>query len=218
MRKLDQLVRFLKPGPDDSILEVGIATREYSAVDNFLIKNYPYRSKITALGLGDCSEFRNTYPDVPFVGYDGTRFPFHDGHFDIAHANAVIEHVGPLKAQELFLKEIARVCQRGMITTPNRNFPVETHTRVPLLHWMGKERFDRFLRLIGKDWATGDYMHLLTDKGLRLLAGKAGLKNYVIVRNRALGMSLTFSLIWIQGDKERAQFRPAKGLVQWKRQ
>ena len=83
-----------------------------------------------------------------------------------------------------------------MITTPNKYFPVETHTRVPLLHWIRKERFDCFLRFTGKDWATGGYMYLLGKKDLESLARKADLRNYHINRNRFLGFTMTLSLIW----------------------
>ena len=195
-KKLDQLLFELKPARSERFLEIGVADREYSPVDNFIIKNYPYRENITALGIGSLSEFRRNYPDVRAFEYDGRIFPFRDREFDIAHANAVIEHVGAFDAQVVFLREAARVSRRGMITTPNRFFPVETHTRVPFLHWMDKSRFDALLRLMGKGWAADDYMHLLGYRELELLAKRAGLADYRITRNRFLGLTATFSLIW----------------------
>lgn len=195
-KKMDQLLNILKPGSTDTILEIGVANTEYSHVDNFLVKNYPYPHNITALGIGNLSKFRETYPDISTVSYDGKTFPFSNDQFDIAHSNAVIEHVGPSDAQKLFLSEMIRVSKCGMITTPNKYFPIEMHTRVPLLHWMGKARFDNFLRLIGKDWATGDYMFLLAENDLKLLIKSTGLKNYRIIKNRFLGLTMTFTLIW----------------------
>lgn len=196
MKKLDQLLTILKPIPAGKILEVGVADKEYSPVDNFLIKNYPYHNRITALGIGDLSEFRSNYPDITAVSYDGKSFPFDDYAFDIAHANAVIEHVGPLEAQAVFLKEMARVSGCGMITTPNKYFPIETHTRIPLLHWLDGPLFDMVSRFIGKGWASGGYMHLLGRKDIEKLAKAAGLKNYRIIKNRFCGFTMTFSLIW----------------------
>ena len=176
-----------------------MADEECSPVDNFIIKNYRYKDNITALGIGELAEFKKNYPAVRAVTYGGREFPFDDNEFDIAHSNAVIEHVGGFEAQKIFLSEIVRVSKRGMITTPNRGFPIETHTRVPLLHWMGKENFDKFLRLIGKDFAIGDYMYLLGKADLKRLASAVGLKNYRIIRNRLFGMTMTFTLIW-QGE------------------
>ncbi|MDD3818395.1 MAG: class I SAM-dependent methyltransferase [Actinomycetota bacterium] len=196
MKKFNQLLTLLKPTSSDKILEVGVADKEYSSVDNFLIKSYPYKRNITALGLGNLSEFRKNYPDISVVSYDGRVFPFNDKKFDIAHANAVIEHVGSYKSQEAFLKEIIRVSKRGMITTPNKYFPIELHTKTPLLHYLGKEKFDKFLRNTGRGWASGEYMYLLSMKDLELLIKRTGLVNYKIIKNYFFGFVATFSLIW----------------------
>ncbi|MFN3739290.1 MAG: methyltransferase domain-containing protein [Thermodesulfovibrionales bacterium] len=196
--KFHQFMGLLKPTSASKLLEVGVASKEYSPFDNFLIKNYPFRENITALGIGDLSEFTKNYPDLKTVIYDGKIFPFADKSFDIAHANAVIEHVGPIEAQELFLREIVRVSKRGMVTTPCKYFPIEIHTRVPFLHYFGKRIFDRFLKMIGKEWATGDYMYLLGRKELEMLAKKIGLENYIIIKNRFLGLTATYSLIWYE--------------------
>jgi hypothetical protein len=195
-KKLHYLLTELKPTVNDKFLEVGVASEEYSPIDNYLIKNYPYRHNITALGLGDLSEFRNNYPDVTTISYDGETFPFKDKEFDIAHSNAVIEHVGSIRAQEIFLKEMVRVAKRGMITTPNKYFPIELHTKIPILHWLAKNKFDVILNVIGKKWASGEYMYLLTRKDLEMLARNSGLTNYHMVRNRFCGLTMTFSLIW----------------------
>lgn len=196
LKKFDQSVVLLKIKPSDRILDIGVANKEYSPVDNFFIKNFRSRENITALGIGDISEFRRNYPDVRALTYDGGRFPFNDCEFDVAHSNAVIEHVGFHEAQVLFLKEMVRVSKRGMITTPNKYFPVETHTRVPLIHWLEKERFDKIITRMGKGWAAGRYMHLLGEDDLKSLAQKAGLKDYRIIKNRFLGITMTFTLIW----------------------
>lgn len=194
--KFDQFIQLVKPTPNDTVLEVGITNREYSPVANFLVKHYPYRNRITALGLGDISEFEDEYPDINTVSYDGKIMPFEDKQFDIAHSNAVIEHVGSLERQSFFMKDIIRVSKRGMITTPNKFFPLEIHTKIPFLHWMKKEKFDNFLCWIGKEWASEKYMYLLCVKDLEILAKRANMKRYRVIRNRFLGMTVTFSLIW----------------------
>jgi hypothetical protein len=196
LEKLEQMKGLLKAASSDKVLEVGIADREYSPVDNFLIKAYPWQEKITALGVGEVSGFRKLYPNVRAVSYNGRIFPFKTNEFDIVHSNAVIEHVGGNKEQELFLREMARVAKRGMLTTPNRHFPIETHTRVPFLHWIGKKEFDKILIRIGKGWAAGPYMHLLCERDLRALAEKVRLRNYRIIKNRLFGLTMTFTLIW----------------------
>lgn len=84
-----------------------------------------------------------------------------------------------------------------MITTPNKYFPIEIHTRVPLLHWGPKNLiFDIFLNLMGKSWATGDYMNLLNKNRLLKLMKHTNARNYKIIKNRFLGMTMTFTVIW----------------------
>lgn len=178
-------------------MDVGFSEKEYSVTDNFLEKNYPYLDKVTALSVDEARNFKKLYPQVKVVTYDGKKFPFSDGAFDICWSNAVIEHVGDKEKQVLFLKEIYRVGKRAFITTPNRFFPVEIHTRVPVLHcFLPKKWFDVFLTLIGKKWATGDYMNLLSLNELKHLLLEAGVKDYKIIKNRLLFFTLDFVIIW----------------------
>ncbi len=197
-RKWDQFLRLVKPQSGESLLDVGVNTTEYSDHDNFLERNYPWPAQITALGIGaDFSEFNRRYPTVRTVNGDGTCLPFADREFDITHSNAVIEHVGSHARQVAFARELWRVASRGFITTPNRLFPVEVHTRVPLAHLLlSKSRFDALLRRIGKGFAAGDYMNLLSETELAAVLKEAGIDNYTLIRNRVLGLPMTFTVSW----------------------
>jgi hypothetical protein len=196
-RKFEQFLRFIDPKTHETIADIGVNTEEYSATDNYLERHYLHPERITAVGQGDMSAFSARYPNVKAVSGDGTALPFSDATFDIAYSNAVIEHVGGYDAQLSFLRELRRIAHRGYLTTPNRHFPIELHTRVPLLHLiLPKRAFDAFLRCIGKDWATGNYMHLLSEYELRLLLDKAGLTQSTLIRNRFFGVTMTFTVIW----------------------
>lgn len=187
----------VKPAPRETILDVGVNNEEYSAADNYLEKHYPWPERLTALALPPLDAFRLRYPHIRAVEGDACALPFRDGAFDIVHANAVLEHVGSAERQVLFLKELCRVSRRGFVTTPNRRFPVEVHTRVPLLHLLfPKSVFDRFLSLIGKAWATGDYMVLLDKKTLGKYLQNAGIRSYRIYIQRLWGFPLTFTAVW----------------------
>jgi hypothetical protein len=196
-RKHAYFLQTVKPAADDLILDVGANVIEYSEGDNYLEKHYPHPEKITVVCLDDIEAIQARYPKITFVKGDGRGLPFPDRRFAIAYSNAVIEHVGDHAAQVQFLKELARVSQRGFITTPNRHFPVETHTRVPLLHLLlPKPWFDAVLRRIGAGWAAGDYMRLLTKRDLKRLLNEAGIQHYHIESNRLLGMTLTYTVSW----------------------
>lgn len=181
--------------PATSVLDVGFLGKEDSAVTNYLEKYYPYPVQITALGIDEPTEFVLRYPGVKAVRYDGATFPFANQSFDIVWSNAVLEHVGSREDQVSFLREVMRVGKRAFLTTPNYWFPVEVHTRTPVLHWLPKKWFDCYLRWIGKEWATGDYMHLLTLGGLQSLLKDAGITNYTIIKNHVFGFVVDFVVI-----------------------
>ena len=198
-RKWKLFLNLIKPDKDDTILDVGFNETEYSHVDNFLEKNYRYPEKITALGLKEAKEFAGRYPKVNTVKYDGRVFPFGDKSFDVCWSNAVLEHVGDREKQIFFIKEITRVSKSAYITTPNRFFPIEVHTRVPLLHYLPKKIFDKILPIFGKSWAAGNYMHLLSKKELEYILKEAGINSYRIIENKLFFFTLDFVIIW--GEK-----------------
>ena len=56
------------------------------------------------------------------------------------------------------------------LTTPNRWFPVEFHTTIPLLHWLPKKWFRAVLNMMGMSFfANESNLNLLTRKELRSL-------------------------------------------------
>ena len=195
-RKWDLFIQEFPPRSNTRILDVGFSDREYSPNDNFIEKYYPFPEMLTALGIDKPIDFTMRYPRVKAIQYAGDVFPFAGKQFDVCWSNAVIEHVGSHEKQLGFLKEIKRVSRRAFITTPNRYFPIEPHTRTPLLHYLPKKLFESFLRAIGKKWATGDYMNLLGIKEICGLLKGADIKNYRIMRNKLFGATLDFVMIF----------------------
>ncbi len=93
----------------------------------------------------------------------------------------MIEHVGGRDRQEAFVREALRVGRRVFLTTPNRWFPVEVHTRLPLVHWLPDRLAGRAYDLAGMSWAKEN--HLLGPADFRSLFP-------VPVELRNLGMTL----------------------------
>lgn len=183
------------PTAADKVLDVGAIENEHSPVCNFLEKKYPWQENITVLGVDKYSDFKKRYPAIKVFTYDGSQFPFEDKSFDICWSNAVLEHVGDRASQLFFINEIARVSKRAYLTTPNKYFPIEVHTRIPLLHYLPKKLFDKFLTAIGKRWATGNYMNLLTRKQLVALLDDSEITGYQVVKNKILFWTIDFSIL-----------------------
>jgi len=193
--KFQVFMELFNPGVDDNILDIGANDEEYSENDNMLEKLYPYKKNITVLGLHSYKEFSNRYQDIKTITYDGKVFPFKDKEFEYGWSNAVLEHVGDFNKQVFFIKEITRTCKKAFITTPNRLFPVEVHTRIPLLHFLPKHIFDSILVIFNLKWASGDYMHLLTKRKLIKVLNAAGVKNYTIRCNRFMLFAMDFMVM-----------------------
>lgn len=188
MRKYKYFENNVRFNSSSKILDVGFTNDEFTPIANYLEKKYPFRHKITALGIDGKDIFEKMYPDIDAILYDGTVFPFSDNSFDIGWSNAVIEHVGSRNKQIFFLKELLRTCRIIYFTTPNVRFPVEVHTRTFFLHWLPKSIFYSYLKWIGKSWATKDYMNLLSKKEIIKLCKEAGAKNIKIKGNKFIGI------------------------------
>jgi hypothetical protein len=160
--------------PDDAVLDVGVtADRSYGS-SNYLEQWYPYRTRLTAAGIDDAAFLENLYPGVRFVRANGLALPFRDQAFDIVHSSAVLEHVGSAANQIAFVHECCRVTRKtAFFTTPNRWFPVELHTLLPVVHWLPKSAFRALLRKWGYGFfAEEANLNLLTSGELRAIAAQ----------------------------------------------
>lgn len=158
-RKLALFLAELRPSASTSVLDVGADELGFGDGDgcgtlNFFEERYPWPERITALGLHDGAVFRERYPHIPYVQGDACALPFDDGAFDIVFSNAVIEHVGDRERQRRFVSEALRVGRRVFLTTPDRRFPVEVHTRLPLVHWLPDAASHRVYRALRKSDAV----------------------------------------------------------------
>jgi len=158
-RKLRLFLDELRPTAETTVLDVGadelaFGEGEGCGTMNFFEELYPWPERITALGLQDGSAFRARYPDVRYVQGDACALPFDDGEFDVVFSNAVVEHVGGRERQRQLVSEALRVGRKVFLTTPNRHFPLEVHTRLPLVHWLPERLSHRLYDALGKGFAT----------------------------------------------------------------
>ncbi len=171
-RKLQLFLEELHPNPSTTILDVGadelgFGEGEGCGTLNFFEELYPWPKQITALGLQDGAAFGARYPQIRYVQGDACALPFADGEFDVVFSNAVLEHVGDHARQRLFVSEALRVGRRVFLTTPNRRFPVEVHTRLPVVHWLPDRLAHRVYDATGNGFAKD--VHLLSNGALESL-------------------------------------------------
>jgi Methyltransferase domain len=169
--RLDMYRAFLhycQPTPASRILDVGpLVSADEPRQANVLERMYPYPSQLTLLGVQDGTPLLARYPGVTYVQYQPPHFPFPDRTFDIAYSNAVLEHVGDHAARVLFLREMARVSRQVYCTTPNRWYPLELHTLLPLLHWLPRAWHRAVLHCLGHaHYSDPAHLHLLSRRDL----------------------------------------------------
>lgn len=145
---------------------------------------------------------------TPVVIDEAGPLPFPDRFFDIVYCSSVIEHVTLPKrdvwnvksgrefrrlsraAQRDFAREISRLGRQYYVQTPNKWFPVESHTWLPFLGWLPRRVLIPLLRLTNRIWVkqTSPDWHLLDAGALSELFDGAPI---IVERSGGLVKSVT---------------------------
>jgi hypothetical protein len=145
-RKVDFALEAVERLGIRSVLFVGVSANDSYSLGNVIERRIGEAvPDHVATGIGeDVAEGFTAYQQA-----DGLNLPFEDGSFDLVYSNAVIEHVGLEPEQRRFLDEHARVGRWWIATTPNKTFPIESHSNAVMSHWR-------------KSWSHPDVSRLLT--------------------------------------------------------
>ena len=166
-------LELMRPTPETRVVDVGVSDsgfglgRGAEATHNFFEALYPWPTQITAVSTQYLDRFQQAFPDVRCVRADGRDLPFGDREFDVAFSNAVVEHVGGRDDQRRFVHELCRVTRRAFVTTPNRWFPIEVHTLLPLVHWLPRAQREGVYRALRREQGVG--VELLSPPAFRAL-------------------------------------------------
>jgi hypothetical protein len=194
----------LPPDRDQRVLDLGVNGSLAEPQRHFFEWNYPFREQIVAAGLEEPDLFRACFPEVEYVQVGREeRLPFAVGSFDVVFCSAVVEHVGNRERQAAFVREIARVGRAAFVTTPNRWYPVELHTVLPLVHWLPTRWYRALLRRLGFGFFAAEENLNLLDR--RSLAGLVppGVERRIYGR-RFLGLTANLVLVMRQPSQRTA--------------
>jgi hypothetical protein len=117
---------------------------------------------------------------------------------DLVISSAVIEHVGNFKNQTNKVRNMIQLSKKYVIiTTPNRFFPVEVHTKLPLIHWLPKKMFRKILLSLRMDYfACEKNLNLLDISELKKILDTFSREiSYKIYNIRFLGFVSNFLVI-----------------------
>ncbi len=169
-----KFIRAFQPTESDEVLDLGVTPDTKLADSNFFEKMYPHKNKLTIASIEDCEFLVRKYNLKAFVrNRPKEPLPFRDKEFDILFCSAVLEHVGTREDQKFFLEECLRISKKIFVTTPNRYFPIEMHTFLPLIHWLPWSIFQRIVRVLkGEFWADINNLNLLSSKDIKKMLGR----------------------------------------------
>jgi hypothetical protein len=159
-----RFMRELAPGSDARVADFGVSGHRDHPAHYFFESLYPHRDQLTVIGRAaeEAGWFAEAFPGVKFLEADLRAIPLPTGYFDYGICNAVVEHAGPAEQQAVLVSEVCRVCRCVLFTTPNRRFPLELHTWLPLLHWLPDQAYRVVLRRLG-------FAHFADIENLNLL-------------------------------------------------
>ena len=173
-----------------SLLDVG-TTPVFDEYNNILLHNFKNRKNITSISNLDCSSLKKKFTKVKFIKGDARKMKFRNNSFDTVYSSATIEHVGSRSNQKKFVKECYRVSRKDIfITTPNKFYPIEFHTKLPLLHFLPSKIYRKILIHLGYSFFSKEKnLNLLTARDLKNICFFLKIKNYKIIRHKFLFMT-----------------------------
>lgn len=189
----------VKLNQNESLLDVGTAPT-IDVNHNLILQKLKNNKHISCLSDVDCNILKEVYPNVKeFLIGTGINIKLNSNTYDVVYSSATIEHVGSFENQLLFVSECFRLSKRAVfITTPNRYFPLDFHTKIPLIHYLPKKVHRFILRLFGLNFYSKESnLNLLSISDLIYICNKLEIKNYKIVRYKLFNITSNLILyIW----------------------
>ena len=196
-RKMYQiLLKNISIDDQTTILDVGTAP-SIEEHENYLVHQYKWKKNLTCLSNQDCSILKSKYNDLKLVKDDGRKSSLEDSSFDIVYSNATIEHVGNSQNQMNFIQECVRLSKSKIfISMPNRYFPIDFHSKIPLIHMLPKNIHRRIIKFFGESFfGHEENLNLLGKKDLILFLEKLNIKKFKIIKHKLLFLTSNIILI-----------------------
>ena len=115
----------------------------------------------------------------------------------IVISNATIEHVGNLENQIKMIENIINLTNKiFVITTPNKFYPIEFHTKLPFVHWFPKSIHRKILNLVGMNFfSKEENLNILSKNDLISMLNNFKNIKYKILHINLLRIKSNFIII-----------------------
>ena len=112
---------------------------------------------------------------------------------DLIISSATIEHVGNTQNQINMVSNLIKLSKKIFVfTTPNKYYPLEFHTKLPLIHWLPKKIHKKILNFLGLSFFAD-------EKNLNLL-GENDIKKILKILKFGDFDIFTVKLLWIKSN------------------
>ena len=150
-------------------LDIGTTSDKNNVSSNTVIKNIKNVEKFKCLSdqTVDSNFFYKKLKKS--ITEDLSENELYEFSSDLVISNATIEHVGGSLNQKKMIENIIKLTKKiFVITTPNKFYPLELHTKIPLLHWLPKSIYRKILKFIGLSfYAKEENLNLLSVQELK---------------------------------------------------
>jgi len=150
-------------------LDIGTTSDDKNASSNIIIKNLKNINKFKCISdqiVNSDFFYKKLKKSITEEFSDKELNEFSS---DLVLSSATIEHVGSTLNQEKMIKNIIKLTKKiFIITTPNKFYPIELHTKIPFIHWLPKSIYRRILKFLGLSfYADENNLNLLTINELK---------------------------------------------------
>jgi len=173
-----------------SILDIG-STADDGAASNIFLSFFQEQIVTSISDQEIPSRVMAKFPNVTFEKGDALKLNFSSQSFDLVFSNATLEHVGDSRNQKLFIQEAVRVSRnKTVIVFPNRWFPIETHTKLPLIHFLPNRIHRLILKTIGfYDLSLERNLNIPTHRQIKQYLKELEINSFRITKVRTLGFT-----------------------------
>lgn len=186
----------------ESFLDIGTTEENKLRSSNFFVKKF---NKIKIIkSITDQDIIKNNFNNIlkKSITSDFTLEEIDQYKSDLVISSATIEHVGSNDAQMKMIENICLLTNKYFfITTPNRFFPIDFHTKLPLIHMLPKKIHRKILNMISlKEYALEENLNLLDISEINKMLKNLNEKGFLVSTYGIKLFGLTSNLL-ILGKK-----------------
>lgn len=168
----------------NSVLDIGSSSDNESIFSNIILKNLNLTSNIKSITNRKIQSKLFKKILIKSISKKFSNRMIKNFTSDLVLSSATIEHVGSCYNQKRMIENIGLLTNKiFFITTPYRFFPIEIHTKIPLLHFLPKKIFRKILSLFNYNFFSKEKnLNLLSVNELKIISKKLEKKFYLKIK------------------------------------